>query len=260
MVEPDEQAVAAYAQRVRAATGHHGRLVPFAFGDTPALADELAHLVRHGDKRATAGWLADEAVSEDPHVGDHWIIIDGRGAPVCAIATTEVSVRPFAEVDPAFAWDEGEGDRTLEDWRDGHRRFFERRARHIGRPFGDRSPVRLERFRLVDPDPGPPAALSRHGEVEVRILQPGEREWVRVLLGRRAATDEVMARSGGFTADACPGLVARAAGRTAGTLVFRPRPDGVETVALVVLDETPGVAAALEAALEQLTERYGWRS
>ena len=40
--------------------------------------------------------------------------------------TVELSLRRFNGVDVAFAYDEGEGDRSLEYWRGAHRRYFTR--------------------------------------------------------------------------------------------------------------------------------------
>ena len=48
-------------------------------------------------------------------------------------------------MDEQFAYDEGEGFRTLAHWRDGHREFFERN----GGWFEDMELI-CERFRLVE--------------------------------------------------------------------------------------------------------------
>jgi uncharacterized protein YhfF len=48
-----------------------------------------------------------------PRPGYLWILIDGAGGPVRVVRTTQVDVVEFADVDAAFAWDEGEGDRSL---------------------------------------------------------------------------------------------------------------------------------------------------
>jgi len=56
-------------------------------------------------------------------------------------------------VDAHFAWDEGEGDRTLADWIDGHRRYFARECARLGRIFREDIPVMLERFELLYPRP-----------------------------------------------------------------------------------------------------------
>ena len=84
-----------------------------------------------------------------PAPGDLSVIIDGEGSPVCVIRTTEVQTRPFGDVDEQFAWDEGEGDRTLQWWREAHIGFFERQ----GITIDDGTPVVLERFELLWPLP-----------------------------------------------------------------------------------------------------------
>lgn len=117
------------------------------------LATELALLVRDGPKRATTA-LASSFDEEDepfPVVGAYSVILDGAGQPVCIIQTTRVETVRFGDVDEEFAWAEGEGDRTLEDWRRSHIWFFEA----DGTPVTDDDLVVLERFDKVWPaEPG----------------------------------------------------------------------------------------------------------
>jgi uncharacterized protein YhfF len=126
----------------------------FAFGDSRAMADELLALVLAGPKRATAALVLDFERSGDPlpERGGYNIVLDGHGAPGCIIRTTAVEVRPFDQVDARFAWDEGEDDRTLETWRQGHRRYFTRQCAGWNMAFDERMPVVLERFELVWPN------------------------------------------------------------------------------------------------------------
>lgn len=49
-----------------------------------------------------------------PEVGDYNIILDDKGKPTAIIRITSVEIKPFNEVDEAFAYSEGEDDRTLE--------------------------------------------------------------------------------------------------------------------------------------------------
>lgn len=124
-----------------------------AFGDHAEMADELLALVLDGTKRATAS-AADAYVAEGdplPAVGDRWIACDGRGDPRCIIETTEVRVGPLSSVDDQFAWDEGEGDRTRDDWLAGHTAFFQRTATPGTFTFSDDMPTAFERFALVWP-------------------------------------------------------------------------------------------------------------
>jgi uncharacterized protein YhfF len=114
----------------------------FAFGDSPALADELVELVLKGVKTATCSTDDEPNTSKQ---GECWIVLDGRGKPRCVIESTEVTYRRFGEVDASFAHDEGEGDRSLAYWRDAHRRYFGRQGK-----FAEDMMLMCERFRLVE--------------------------------------------------------------------------------------------------------------
>ncbi len=122
-----------------------------AFGDSAAMADELAALVVNGAKRATAGLARDFEFGHEPMpvAGDHVVLVDGAGTTCCVWRTTEVTVKPLNQVDAAFAWDEGEGDRTLADWLDGHHRFFKRQAAEAGFTFHEDIATVFERFEVV---------------------------------------------------------------------------------------------------------------
>jgi uncharacterized protein YhfF/GNAT superfamily N-acetyltransferase len=123
------------------------------FGDTPALAHELVELVLHGPKRATAGLAAanDESPDSKPERDGYSVVTEFDGTPRAVIRTTSVDRRAFRDVDDAFAWDEGEGDRTLADWKEGHRRFFCRELAAAGQAFDEGMLVDLERFELLYP-------------------------------------------------------------------------------------------------------------
>jgi uncharacterized protein YhfF len=121
--------------------------VTFSFGDSPEMADELLALVIAGTKTATCGALRDYGDGGEamPVVGRRDVVLDGKGRRAAVIETLEVTVKRFDEVDQAFAFDEGEGDRTLADWREGHQAYFER---HGG--FSPDMELVYERFRLVE--------------------------------------------------------------------------------------------------------------
>jgi uncharacterized protein YhfF len=114
----------------------------FAFGDGPALADELLDLVIKGVKTATCS-TEDEPNTSTP--GERWIVLDGRGEPRCVIETVEVAYRRYNEVNAAFAHEEGEGDRSLSYWREAHRQYFGRQGK-----FSEDMMLMCERFRLVE--------------------------------------------------------------------------------------------------------------
>lgn len=145
--------IEAYWAAFRDATGlDHDRYVVVLMGDSPELANELIHLMLKGPKRATASLARDFDGEEPlPKAGDHVVVVDGTGAPRCIWRTTEVTIKPLIEVDDAFAWDEGEGDRSRAFWLDAHRRYFARQAAREGFAMHDRMPTMFERFVLVWP-------------------------------------------------------------------------------------------------------------
>lgn len=65
------------------------------------------------------------------------------------IETERVVYSTFAEATDEIAKAEAEGDMTLEDWREGHRRYFETEAAHIGLPFTDDAQLFHEYFRVL---------------------------------------------------------------------------------------------------------------
>ncbi|HEY5727030.1 MAG TPA: ASCH domain-containing protein [Acidimicrobiia bacterium] len=145
--------VETFWERFSTATGVTADYDAWSFGDedSPDLADELAWLVLHGPKRATTCLYEDAVADGDmPTRGAYSVVLDGSGGPVCVIRTTEVDIRPFGEVDDAYAWDEGEGDRSLAFWRQAHIDFFAQNGHSIE----DDTLVVLERFDLLWPRPG----------------------------------------------------------------------------------------------------------
>jgi len=49
--------------------------------------------------------------------GDLWIVLAGPDEPVCIIETTKVRVIHYDKVPEGYAWEGGEGDRSLGQWR-----------------------------------------------------------------------------------------------------------------------------------------------
>ncbi len=124
------------------------------FGATAAHADSLLELVLARVKTGTATALWDlHAEGESvPEVGELSVILDGSGLPRAIIETTAIATVPFGEVSAEHAHAEGEGDRTLEAWRDIHERYW--RAHALGpHGFAPDMPIVCERFRLRYPSP-----------------------------------------------------------------------------------------------------------
>jgi uncharacterized protein YhfF len=131
-------------------------LARFAFPGP--LRDRLVRAILDGHKTATAGMLLEYELDPDepmPSVGGRAVVVDSDDLPVAVIETTDVRVLAFAEVDEAFARDEGEGFESVEDWARAHVAFWESDEMRaaLGLP-GFRveagTPVVAERFRLVE--------------------------------------------------------------------------------------------------------------
>ncbi len=132
------------------------------------LRRELTDLVLAGQKTATASLHVEFELDGEtvPVAGMREAVIDAEDRFVGEIETTECRVVPMAEVDDAFARDEGEGFADALDWRVAHERFWnsyidELRER-LGDPswsLGDDTLIVCQRFRLAeryaDPQPAP---------------------------------------------------------------------------------------------------------
>ncbi len=131
----------------------HAGYQAWAFGSTPEVADELVSLVLKGVKTATASlvWSYEAEGEALPVEGGYSIVLDGRGLPVCIIRTTRLSIMPFDEVNSEQAFLEGEGDRSLDYWREVHWRYFSEECRQIGREPQLKMPVICERFERIFP-------------------------------------------------------------------------------------------------------------
>ncbi|MBQ9082914.1 MAG: ASCH domain-containing protein [Clostridia bacterium] len=120
----------------------------WAFGTS---ADLLAHLVVIGEKTATSSaYPLYEFESEPlPASGTYSVLLDSHHHAVCIIKTTKVSVVPFREVTEQHAYKEGEGDKSLDYWRDVHAKFFTKCLNKAGLKFTDDMKVVCEEFELI---------------------------------------------------------------------------------------------------------------
>ncbi|GEN55617.1 RNA-binding protein [Halolactibacillus alkaliphilus] len=123
----------------------------WAFGDGKSMADELSDLVVKGVKTATASnYALYERENEPlPQVGDYSVILDGSEKAVAIIETTSVEVIPFKDVSATHAFLEGEGDRSLNYWREVHEAFFKKECEEVGHVFSEDMLVVCARFTRV---------------------------------------------------------------------------------------------------------------
>jgi len=130
---------------------HFRNYAPEGWGDSPEMADELGALIAQGVKTGTCSalWEWESEGNPIPEKGLITIVLNGRDEPLCIVETTEVTIRSYEEVDAEFARAEGEGDLSLEHWREAHRNFFSRTLPKIGREFSTEIPLVCERFKLI---------------------------------------------------------------------------------------------------------------
>lgn len=127
----------------------------FAFGDTEAMADELAQLVLEGKKTGTSSgyqlYFLPGETEALPQAGQIDIILDGREHPIGVIQNMTVDVLSFKEVSDEQAHKEGEGDLTLDYWRRVHIKFWKPYYQENNITFNEETPVVYEEFKLIYP-------------------------------------------------------------------------------------------------------------
>ena len=129
------------------------RYIVDQFADTPEAATKVGKLVRDGVKTTTSSlvWGLEHIGEPLPKVGDINLIVDGNGEPLCIIELTGVEIRPFNTVDEQFAFEYGEGDRTLAFWLSDNWDFHSRWCLEIEREPSETMPIVFQRFRVLYP-------------------------------------------------------------------------------------------------------------
>ena len=125
----------------------HG-LRSIELGHPGPMRQRLVGLVLAGLKQATAGLLTEYQTEGEPveHVGERLVILGDDGSGVAVVEVTAAEICGFAEVPWAFAAAEGEGERDIQEWREGHLRFWTGEGERIT----DSTPVVLVWFTLVE--------------------------------------------------------------------------------------------------------------
>jgi uncharacterized protein YhfF len=110
-----------------------------SFG-SPGMEERLAALIIAGRKRATV-WNGTAANETAP--GLQWVVTVAD-RPVCVIETLQVERRRFDQINASFAFEEGEGDRTLDFWRIVHEDYFRNEGHFV-----PEMELWCEQFRLI---------------------------------------------------------------------------------------------------------------
>ncbi|MFH0261117.1 ASCH domain-containing protein [Vibrio barjaei] len=116
-------------------------------------ANQCAKLINEGIKTASCSLKAGYEIEQEPlpQVGRLSVVLDWEQNPICIVKLTSVEVCPFNQVSEAFAYAEGEGDRTYQWWKQAHLRFFEWYANELNITFSEYDDLVLERFKKVFP-------------------------------------------------------------------------------------------------------------
>ncbi|MGO1477535.1 ASCH domain-containing protein [Senegalia sp. (in: firmicutes)] len=123
----------------------------WCFCDNEKDANELAELVKEGTKRGTASLYELYKIDDEevPEVYEYSIITDWDGIAQCIIMTKKITILSFRDVDEELAKIEGEGDKSLEYWREAHINFFSRELEKYDIEFSEDMPVVFEEFEVV---------------------------------------------------------------------------------------------------------------
>lgn len=113
--------------------------------------DILLDLVAAGKKRATAHLALDFERNRirlrEP--GDYWVIVDTHNTPRFLLRISDVETAPFGEVPESFAAREGEGDSSLEYWRQVHQDYFQQQCAQWNVEWGEHLLIVCEGFDLI---------------------------------------------------------------------------------------------------------------
>jgi uncharacterized protein YhfF len=116
-------------------------------------AETGAELILSKQKTATSSllWQYESSGKALPPLGNLSVVENGRRAPVCVVKTTWIDIVRFGDVDAQFAFEYGEGDRTLEGWRKMFWDYYSNACTALGREMSPEAPLVCERFRVIFP-------------------------------------------------------------------------------------------------------------
>ena len=129
-------------------SGLSGTYEAWSFGEAP---DKLTALVLKGIKTATCSAYDLYQINNEPvpKAGDYSVILNAAGEAVCIIKTTRAYVTEFNMVSEEHAFKEGDGDRSLEYWREIHENFLKNELASVNKTFDETTKVVCEEFELV---------------------------------------------------------------------------------------------------------------
>ena len=109
--------------------------------------NNLIELVLSGQKTATTSLYFSYINNKEPlpKVGDKSIILYDNDEEACTIEIEKVIITEFKNITPEIAYLEGEGDKSLEYYKNVHNYFF----KSIYPEFNENSKVVIEIFKVI---------------------------------------------------------------------------------------------------------------
>lgn len=123
----------------------------FGQQNNPAEVQALAEAILAGTKTATTTPL-DSYTAEQvaiPQVGDYNILLNGEMKPVAVLKTVVSELIPFYRISAEHAYHEGDGDRTIGDWRKRKTEEFTPTLEEHGKNLSSDTPMVSEVFEVV---------------------------------------------------------------------------------------------------------------
>lgn len=125
--------------------------VEASYAGSRQTTDKLLALYLNGKKTAGSSIKEDFISAGDPlpKVGNFWIILNSNDEPKCIVKTIHIVENKFKDVPVEIAEAEGEGDLSLEYWRNTHRKFYSPFLKTWGVEDLDDATVITEFFNVV---------------------------------------------------------------------------------------------------------------
>lgn len=110
--------------------------------------EKLISLVLSGDKRATTSLYSEYIEDKEPlpKISERSIILHDDNTYACLIEVENVIITEFKNITEELAFIEGEGDKSLEYYRNEHYKIFKK----IDSNFNDESKVVFEMFKVIE--------------------------------------------------------------------------------------------------------------
>jgi uncharacterized protein YhfF len=125
----------------------------FRIGIEDQDADTGAAAILSRQKTATSSllWEYESSGKALPPLGNLSVVENGQRVPICVVTTTWIDLIRFDDIDAQFAYEYGEGDRTLAGWRRMFWPYYSKACAALGREMSGDAPLICERFRVLYP-------------------------------------------------------------------------------------------------------------